>query len=88
MEESAILVIPANAKVNRINGVKRGWFRQWWVGIWSSGLWGSKAATLGKNSNNSGCEELEEKDYNKAVGSFSLAIKLAPYNAVYYNIKE
>jgi len=53
-EECATLIIPADAKVNIINGLKRGWFKQWWVGFSSSGLTGSKVATLlvpaGENS--------------------------------------
>jgi len=41
-EESAILIIPADVKIKRINGEKRGWFKSWGVGPWSN----SKAATL------------------------------------------
>ena len=39
-EESAIFIIPADAKVQRINGAERGWFSSWGVGFWS----GTKAA--------------------------------------------
>ncbi|AEF80440.1 tetratricopeptide repeat protein [Leadbettera azotonutricia] len=45
-EECAVLIIPADAKVMRINGEKRGLFSSWGVGFWSSGLLGSKAVTL------------------------------------------
>ncbi|MDR0312327.1 MAG: tetratricopeptide repeat protein [Treponema sp.] len=37
-EECAVLIIPANVKVNRIDGKKRGWFRTWSTN--------TKAATL------------------------------------------
>lgn len=45
-EKCAVLIIPTNAKVKRIDGVKRGFIRRSWkVGYWRS-MFGSKATTL------------------------------------------
>jgi len=45
-EECAILVIPAEAKVKRIDGAKRGWlFSTWGIGFWGK-FRATKAATL------------------------------------------